>query len=69
MLFDLDPKIDPRMRNRRPNAKFMNITKKVILVDSCVSSSSSGVKLIAMRKPRKFAVTLIRPQLIASPTP
>ena len=47
----------------------MNMTKNVTSVDSFVYLLSSEVKLIPTRKPRMFAVILIRPQLIVSPTP
>jgi len=42
---------------------------KVVLVAEIDSSASAGVRLIASKKPRKFATKLTSPQLMESPTP
>ena len=49
--------------------KLTKRTPKVISVDLIVSSARAGVRAIAMIKPTKLAVKLIKPQLMVSPTP
>ena len=57
------------IRKSRATARLTKSTAKVTKVEVLVSFDRIGVRLIATMKPIVFAYTLIRPQLMLSPTP
>ena len=57
------------MRNKIETPRFAKRTMKQTVVEALVSLPITGDKPIARRNPTKLATTLIRPQLIVSPTP
>ena len=56
------------MRKMRASARFTKQMVKTVPVAFLVSLLSNGVILSVIMKPRRFATTLISPQLSVSPT-
>ena len=60
---------EPKIKKPNATPRFTNSTMKVMSVAGFVSLANKGYRHIASKNPKKFATTLIRPQLIVSPTP